>query len=96
MEDWQKKLIIGLGILVLAILIIGIVCYFVWYGKKEGYTIIHNSDSKDINSYVDSWINSIKNIYTKSTYVDSRTRYNNDLGSPIEASKIYSGDIKYN
>jgi hypothetical protein len=95
MEDWQKNLMIGVGIFIIAMLIIVLICYFVWNGKKEGYTIVHNSDSVDINSYVDSWINSIKNIYNKATFAESRTHYQ-DFQSPVEATKVYSGNIKYN
>ena len=96
MENCQRKLIIAICIVICVLIVIGILCYFKWnVGKKEGYTIVTNSDSKDINEYVDKWINSIKNIYNKSTYVDSRTYYKG-YQSPIESTKVYSGAIKYN
>ena len=106
----QKILIIALIILVIVVIIVFITIKF--RKSKEGYTTMLNKNSmtnsetgelnsgvNPLNNYVNSWIKSVKDLYTAKSvnenYVESRTMKNFNQYTYLDKNSIVTGINKY-
>jgi flagellar biosynthesis/type III secretory pathway M-ring protein FliF/YscJ len=95
MKSWQRILLI----LMIAIIII-ILVLFIKHAKtsKESYTTLNENSSSPIDSYVNSWINSVKNLYTvkdkNENFAQSRTLRDFNNYKYLDKNSIVTGKYR--
>ena len=100
-------LIIAAIVIVIIVIILAVICLFKRRGK-ESYTTslsdnkILEKSSDPLQNYVNSWINSVKNLYTSKSvlsspenYVESRTMKNFSKYTYLDKNPIVTGINKY-
>ena len=100
-------LIVIVIIIIIVVIIISVV-YLIKKKHKEGYTTSLNSGTIEektadpLQNYVNSWINSVKNLYSSKSvlsngegYVESRTMKNFKPYTYLDKNPIVTGINKY-
>ena len=94
MQTWQK--IIFVLIIIIIIILLILLMKSLISTKKEGYIAKTEEHTDPITGYVDSWIKSVKNLYsTKSEkFAQSRTLRDFDALTPLNKDSIVTGKYK--
>ena len=91
-------------VIIVVIIIVAAIMLFKKYKSKESYTTLLNTnqstkDSDPLHNYVNSWINSVKSLYSTNSvnenYVESRTLKNFKEYTYLDKNPIITGVNKY-
>ena len=97
---------VAIFIISLIVIVVGIVLYFT-LRKKEKFTTALNTNNVDIkndksdplHNYIDSWIKSVKALYSTNSvnenYVESRALKNFNMYTYLDKNPIVTGINKY-
>jgi len=102
----MKIIIVVIIIIIIIIVTIFIIVFVKKHKNKESYTTLLNatqldkdSDSDPLHNYVNSWINSVKALYStrsvNENYVESRTLKNFKEYTYLDKNPIITGVNKY-